>query len=188
VDRGEHWAKFGDLPTVAVDDLAVQPRENDLLIATHGRSLYVVDDVRPLQQLALDVREKPAHLFPVRPAWGIHPMPGFVDWDGKAAFRGDNPPEGALISFYVKAYTGEEVKIKITNAAGIPVAKFKLPGTPGINRIAWDLKPTKDVLTEYGGEGQKFVKAGEYTVTLSYGNFTQTEKLQVTIAPGVETR
>jgi len=188
VDRGAHWVKFGELPTVAVDDIAVHPREDDLLIATHGRSLYIVDDIRPLQQFTLEVREKPAHLFPVRPALGMHMMPGFADWNGKAVFRGDNPPEGALISFFVKAFTGEEVKIKITNAAGQPVAKFKLPGAPGLGRIAWDLKPTKDVLAEYGGEGQKHVTPGEYTVTFAYGTYSQTEKFQVTVAPGVETR
>ncbi|MBI1750919.1 MAG: hypothetical protein HY234_11545 [Acidobacteria bacterium] len=188
VDRGANWIKFGDLPTVAVDDIAVHPRENDLILATHGRSLFIVDDIRPLQQLTPEVREKPAHLFPLRPLLGMHMMPGFVDWDGKAVFRGDNAPEGALINFFLKAYTGEEVKIKVTDAAGTPVAKFKLAGTPGINRITWDLKPTKDVLTEYGGEGQKHVKPGEYAVTLVYGNYSQTEKIQVTIAPGVETR
>lgn len=188
LDRGANWMKFGELPTVAVDDIAVHPREDDLIIATHGRSLFLVDDIRPLQQLTLEVREKPAHLFPAREATGFHMMPGFVEGNGKAVFRGENPPEGALISFYVKAYTGEEVKIKITDAAGATVAKFKLAGTPGLNRFAWDLKPTKDVLTEYGGEGQKHVKAGEYTVTLAFGSYSQTEKIHVTIAPGVETR
>jgi hypothetical protein len=88
----------------------------------------------------------------------------------------------------VKAYTGEQVKIRITNAADQPVAKFTLPDTPGLHRINWDLKPTKDLLIEYGGEGQKFVKPGEYTVKLTSGQYTQTEKLQVEIAPGVETR
>ncbi len=188
VDRGASWAKFGELPTVAVDDIAVQPRDGDLIIATHGRSLFIVDDIRPLQQLTLEVREKPAHLFPVREATGFHMLPGFADWSGKGHFRGENPPEGALISFFVKSYTGEEVKIKITDAAGATVAKFKLPGTPGLNRVAWDLKPTKDVLTEYGGEGQKHVKPGEYTVTLAFGSYSQTQKMQVMIAQGVETR
>jgi hypothetical protein len=188
VDRGANWSRFADLPTVAVDDIVVHSREGDLLIATHGRSLYIVDDVRPLQQLTLDVREKPAHLFPVREATGFHMMPGFVDWQGKGNFRGENPPEGALISFYVKFYTGDEVKIKITDATGATVAKLKMPGTPGLNRVAWDLKPTKDVLTEYGGEGQKHVKPGEYTVTLAFGSYSQTQKMQVTVAPGVDTR
>jgi photosystem II stability/assembly factor-like uncharacterized protein len=188
IDRGAHWVRFGELPTVAVDDIAIQPREDDLLIATHGRSVYILDDIRPLQALTAEVLSKPAHLFASRPAFGIHLLPGFGDWEGKAVFRGENPPEGALITFYVKAYTGEQVKIRITNAADQPVAKFTLPDTPGLHRINWDLKPTKDLLNEYGGEGQKFVKPGEYMVKLTFGEYTQSEKLQVEIAPGVETR
>lgn len=187
-DRGGHWAKFGGLPTVAVDDILVHPRDSDLVIATHGRSLFIVDDIRPLEELSLDVQGKEAHLFPPRPAHGIHLLPGFADSTGKAIFRGENPPEGALLTFYLKTYTGEEAKIKIVNAAGQPVAKFKMAGTPGLNRINWDLRPTKDLLTEYGGEGQKFVPAGEYTITLSYGETTSTQKIQVTVEPGVETR
>ena len=100
-------------------------------------------------------------------------------------------PTGAFIKRMQnpnQAYTGEEVKIKITDATGATVAKLKAPGTPGLNRIAWDLKPTKDVLTEYGGEGQKHVKPGEYTVTLVFGSYSQSEKIQVKIAPDVDTR
>jgi photosystem II stability/assembly factor-like uncharacterized protein len=187
-DRGGHWAKFGDLPTVAVDDILVHPRDVDLVIATHGRSLFIVDDIHPLEELSTEIQQKAAYLFPPRPAHGVHLLPGFADSTGKAIFRGDNPPPGALLTFYLKTFTGEEAKVKIANAAGQPVAKFKIPGTPGFNRLNWDLKPTKDLLTEYGGQGQKFVPAGEYTVTLTYGEAVSTQKLQVTLEPGVETR
>ena len=187
-DRGGHWAKFGDLPTVAVDDILVHPRDLDLVIATHGRSLFIADDIRPLEEMSLEIQQKTAYLFPPRPAHGIHLLPGFADSTGKAIFRGDNPPPGALLTFYLKTFTGDEAKIKIANSAGQPVAKFKMPGTPGFNRINWDLTPTKDLLTQYGGQGQKFVPAGEYTITLTYGEATSTQKIQVTMEPGVETR
>jgi len=187
-NQGGHWMKFGALPTVAVDDLLVHPRDNDLVIATHGRSLLIVDDLRPIQEMSMEIQRKEAYLFPPRPAFGIHLLPGFADWNGKAVFRGDNPPEGALISFYLKEFLGEQATIMITSSADQPVAKFKVTGTPGINRISWDLKPTKEFLNEYGGEGQKFVKPGEYNVKLNYGKTTHTQKLQVEIAPGIETR
>ena len=61
------------------------------------------------------------------------------------------------------------MKISITNADGQPVANLKAPGAPGFGRVVWDLKPTKDLLTEYGGEGALFVRPGDYTVTLTYG-------------------
>jgi photosystem II stability/assembly factor-like uncharacterized protein len=187
-NQGGHWVKFGGLPTVAVDDILVHPRDNDLVIATHGRSLFIVDDLRPIQEMSMEIQTKEGYLFQPRPAFGIYLLPGFADWNGKAIFRGENPPEGALISFYLKEFLGEEATIKITSSAGQPVAKFKVTGTPGINRVNWDLRPTKEFLTEYGGEGQKFVKAGEYTVELNYGKTTHTQKLQVEIAPGIETR
>ncbi|MCL6566691.1 MAG: hypothetical protein K6U09_09755 [Acidobacteriia bacterium] len=188
LDRGKHWIEFGGLPTVAVDDLIIHPRDNDLIIATHGRSLFIVDDLRGLQELTPEVRQRELTLFAPRPAFGRHLLPGFADWNGKAIFRGENPPEGALITFYIGKFTGQNVEIRITNAQGQPVAKFERPGVPGINRLSWDLRPTANVLTEYGGEGRKFVPAGEYTVQVSYGETKVEQKLRVEIAPGVETR
>ena len=188
VDRGRRWFKFGGLPTVAVDDIVVHPRDRDLVAATHGRSLYVVDDVRPLQELTPAVMAKDVHLFAPRPAEGFYPLSGWAAWAGSAQYRGENPPEGALISFYVRRYTGDPVKISIADAAGQPVANLTGAGTPGINRVSWDLKPTKDLLSEYGGEGPKFVPSGEYTVTLTQGQAKETTKLTVKIAEGIETR
>jgi len=189
VDRGEHWVRLGALPTVAVDDLVVHPRELDLVIATHGRSLYILDDLRPIQGLSAEVRGEEAHLFEPRPAVGFYPNPGWEDSNGNAVFRGVNPPEGALLTAWIREYTGEPAKIVITNSQDQPVANLTLPGTPGMNRISWDLKLTKDLLTEYGGLGaQKFVPSGEYKVTLTYGKLKQEQKLRVEIAQGVETR
>lgn len=188
LNGGESWAKFGGLPTVSVDDLVVHPRDLDLVVATHGRSLYILDDITPLEQLTPEVQAEDAHLFPLRPVIGLNPLPGSSDWNGNAEFRGANPPQGALINVWVKSYTGESIAVAITNAEGQPAANLKATGVPGLNRLVWDLKPTKDVLTEYGGEGQKFVRAGEYTVTMTFGKVKQTQKLKVDIGEGLETR
>ncbi|MFZ2509445.1 MAG: hypothetical protein WAW79_13345 [Steroidobacteraceae bacterium] len=188
LDRGGHWVKFGGMPTVAVDDILIHPRDADLVIGTHGRSLYIVDDIRPLQELTAELAQQDAFIFRPRDAHGAYLLPGSSDWTGKADFRGANPPEGASISFYLKLFLGEQLELKISNDLDQPVAKFKLTGTPGINRFNWDLRPTKDLLTEYGGEGQKFVRPGEYTIELAYGKFKATQKLKVEIAAGIETR
>ena len=187
-DQGGHWVKLGQLPTVAVDDILVHPDTRDLVVATHGRSLYIIDDVRPLEELTPEVLGKEAHLFGPRPALGINLLPGFADWAGNAIFRGDNPPEGAILSYYLKETTGEGVKIAIENAAGQPVASLSGPGYAGLNRLTWDLKPAKDLLVEYGGEGRKFVRPGEYKLTLTCGKVKHEQKLKVEIAPGIETR
>ena len=116
VDGGRSWFKLGDLPTVAVDDIHMQERDRDLIIATHGRSLYVIDDVGGLELLTPAVRAEPAHLFPPRPTVGFVAFPGFVDSNGNAVFRGSNPPEGALLTFWLSSYSPEVVKISITNS------------------------------------------------------------------------
>jgi len=188
LDRGRTWAKFGGLPTVPVDDLVIHPRERDLVIATHGRSLYIIDDLRPLQELTPAVRDKKAHLFAIADAWGYEPYPGW-DWQGTTGvFRGANPPMGAVINVWIKEYTGDAVSIAIKNAAGVPVANLSAPGTPGLSRVVWNLKPTNDVLTPYGGQGQVFLAPGVYDVTMSYGGVTETQKVKVDIAPGLKTR
>jgi hypothetical protein len=188
VNGGRHWFKLGALPTVAVDDIRTQERDRDLIVATHGRSLYVIDDISALEQLTPEVRAEKLHLFAPRPVLGYQPFPGFVDSKGNAVFRGENPPAGALLSFWLKSYAAEPVKVAITNAQGQPVANLTAPAVIGINRVTWDLRPTKDVRTEYGGVGDRPVPAGEYTVTATLGEQKSTQKLTVSYVAGVETR
>ncbi len=188
LDRGEHWVKIGSLPTVAVDDIVIQPRERDLVVATHGRSLYILDDIRPLEELVDSVQKKEAYLFTPRKAFGINLLPGFVESLGTTVYRGENPPQGVIINYYLKEFTGEPVKVSISNAADQPVANLTGSNSPGINRVIWDLRMSKDLLTEYGGEGQLFVSPGTYTVSMSYGKFKQKQKVQVEIAKGLETK
>jgi hypothetical protein len=166
----------------------IQPQERDLVVATHGRSIFILDDIRPFEELVDSVQKNEAHLFTPRKAFGINLLPGFVESLGTTVYRGDNPPQGSLINYFVKEFTGEPVKISISNSSDQPVANLTGPNSPGINRVVWDLKMTKDLLTEYGGEGQLFVKPGTYTVSLSYGKFKQKQKVQIEIAKGLETK
>jgi len=189
IDRGAHWTRLGMLPTVAVDDILVHPTEHDLVIATHGRSLFVIDDLTPIEQLAPETREKEAFLFPPKEkTFGRQLLPGGEDWSGSTVYRGANPPEGVLLSFWIKAGGPDPVKIEIKNAQGQTVANLTATAVSGINRIAWDLKPTKDVLTDYGGEGAFLVRGGRYEATLTYGKETSKQSFDVAIAAGIETR
>ena len=100
---------------------------------------------------------------------GAYLQPGFVDCNAKGVYRGANPPERALLTVWIKEFTGDEIKIEITKVAGQPVANLKAPGAPGFTRLNWDLRPTKDVSIEYGGDDPKrLLPAGDYTAGLSF--------------------
>jgi photosystem II stability/assembly factor-like uncharacterized protein len=188
-DQGTHWVRVGDMPPVRVDDLQIHPRTFDLAIATHGRSIYVLDDSRPFRELTPEIASKPAHLFSVRPVNGAYSPSGFSEWNGKGVYRGANPAEGALFTVWVKEFTGDEIKIAITNASGAPVANLKSPGVAGFTRLNWDLRPTEDVLTKYGGDDpKKLMSSGDYTAELSFGPNKMKQTFHVELAQGITPR
>ena len=116
-------------------------------------------------------------------------MPGWVEWAGKAEFRGKNPPEGAVFTVWIKEYTGDELKIAITNAAGTPIANLKSVAAQGLTRLNWDLLPTKDVLTQYGGvDAKRLVPSGDYNAELTFGKTKVKETFRVNVAEGIRTR
>ena len=108
VDGGEHWLQLkSGLPTIAVRDLDLQRRENDVALATFGRGLYVLDDYSPLRHVSPERFEnEDAILFPVRDAWLYHeatPMGGRAKGSqGDGFWQADNPPHGAVITYWLK--------------------------------------------------------------------------------------
>ncbi len=188
-DQGAHRVRIGDVPPVRVDDIQIHPRTTDLVIATHGRSIVVLDDSTPFREFTEEIAAKPAHLFSVRSVTGAYLQPGFVDSNGKGVYRGQNPPEGALFTVWVKEFTGDEIKISVTKSTGQPVANLKAPGTPGFTRLNWDLRPTKDVSIEYGGDDPKrLLPAGDYNAELSFGTNKVKQSFHVDLAEGITPR
>jgi len=113
VDGGKKWVQVkGGLPTIAVRDIAIQKRESDLAIATFGRGFYILDDYSPLRRVTPELLDRPATLFPVKPAWMFIPSLPY-GWKGKG-FLGEgfyaaaNPPFGATFTYYLK----DELKTK----------------------------------------------------------------------------
>src|SRR5436190_210930 len=188
-DQGAHWVRIGDVPSVRVDDIQIHPRTSDLVIATHGRSIAILDDTVPFREFTPEVAAKPAQLFSVRSVTGAYLQPGFVDSNGKGIYRGQNPPEGALFTVWVREFTGDEIKIVVTKSSGQPVANLKAPGTPGFTRLNWDLRPTKDVIAEYGGDDPKrLLPAGDYTAELTFGTTKMKQTFHVDLAEGITPR
>jgi photosystem II stability/assembly factor-like uncharacterized protein len=143
-DTGRSWTKLHlkNLPPVSVHDILVHSRDNDLVLATHGRALYVLDDATPVQQAAPDVLAKPLHLFPARPALRFAQKPTRYGL-GDKKFRGENPAYGALVTFSLKEKPAKDapVRLEVLDAAGTVVREIKkVPAEPGLNRVAWDLR------------------------------------------------
>ena len=139
-NRGVTWVSLrGDLPIVPVRDMQIHPRDNDLLLATHGRGLYILDDLTPLQKLA-EAQNTDAELFDVRPAirWNMWNRDGNL---GQRSYKGENPPNGAIVSYFLKSQPAGEVIIEIADAGGRLVRRFKrVPDEAGVSRVTWDLR------------------------------------------------
>jgi photosystem II stability/assembly factor-like uncharacterized protein len=188
-DQGTHWVRIGDVPPVQVDDIHIHPRTSDLVIATHGRSLAILDDSVPFREFTPEIAAEPAHLFSVRSVVGRYLDPGYEDWNGKGVYRGQNPPEGAIFTVWVKEFTGDEIKIAVIKSTGEPVAVLKAPGTPGFTRLTWDLRPTKDLSIQYGGEDPKrLLPAGDYIAELTFGTTKMKQTFHVDLAKGITPR
>lgn len=139
-DRGEHWASLMlGLPPVPVYDLRIQPVFNDLILGTHGRGFYVLDDITPLEHLAQTPASVPA-LFAPMPAWRYVPRPTYET--GRGAFVSDDKPYGALVSYYLPRYAKKRaphVTLQVLDAAGSLVRTLDPTTKAGINRVVWDL-------------------------------------------------
>ncbi len=139
---GEWKPLMSGLPTVRVDDILVHPRENDLIVGTHGRGIFILDDITPLQQLSTaKVLDTEAHLFEVRPGnvW-LNDVRLSRFPNGARYFRGPNPPAGTAVSYYLKSAPAGDVKITISDYTGKVVRNITGTKEVGINRVQWNLR------------------------------------------------
>jgi len=185
-DRGGQWVQLkNNLPMVPVDDILIHPRDNDLIFGTHGRSIWILDDITPLEQLNNKVLDSDAYLFDIRPAmmFNYYSHKGNT---GHKAFVASNPPFGAIISYYLRWKITGLVKITVMDKAGEVIRELSGTKEAGINRIAWDLRYTPPVPPEAGEEVRfrrgpvgPFVLPGEYVVKLTVGEQEMTKNVRV---------
>jgi photosystem II stability/assembly factor-like uncharacterized protein len=139
-NRGVNWSSLrGDLPVVQVRDMQIHPRENDLILGTHGRGLYILDDLTALQQLP-EAAAAGSMLFDIRPTirWHLWSKDGN---QGQRTWTGENPPNGALISYYLKAEPRGAVDITISDANNRVIRRMnRASDLAGVNRVVWDLR------------------------------------------------
>ena len=120
LNGGTEWKPFmSGMPTMRIDDILVHPRDNDLIVGTHGRGIFILDDITPLQQMSQKVMESDAHLFDVRSGtiWQNDVRLARY-WGANKLFRGQNPTPGTAISYYLKSPSSGDVKITISDYTG----------------------------------------------------------------------
>ena len=190
-NAGGEWKKFmNNLPTVRVDDILVHSRESDLIVATHGRSLWIADDISALQQLTPAVTAADATLFDIRTTVAYQNDQTLGSYlGGQKNWVGENAPRGAAISYYLKSDATGDVKITIADATGRVIRTIDGTKTAGLNRVEWNLQP--DALGGAGGRGgfgggggggrggAGANTAGTYVVKLLVGGREYTKNLTV---------
>lgn len=205
-DGGAHWAPLQqNLPHTRVSWITVQRRFDDLVVATYGRGIWILDDVAPLQQLTAAVRSSSAHLFTIRPAYRFLTKPTLPIYMGEPndppSLAGQNPPYGADISYYLGSVPSGDVQIQILDAGGHVIRALKGKKEQGINRVWWDLKyeeskspllrtkPLGAPQVTLGPDGSRpfpsegklspVVAPGDYTVKLKVGAAEFSQRLAV---------
>ena len=192
INRGEEWHQIkGAVPTVPVDDIAIHSRDNDLILGTHGRSIWVLDDMTPLEKLSEGVLASNLHLFDVRDAIGYR-INNHKGNTGHKMFIAQNPPEGALIHYFLNdEVDGEDaVEVTIQDGAGEVIRTLDAPGSVGLNRVNWDLRHEPPVpLTGQGGFGGPppgpRALPGTYGVQVTVGGRQATTSVKVSDDPRI---
>ncbi|UCC49686.1 MAG: hypothetical protein JSV41_05880, partial [Gemmatimonadota bacterium] len=189
LDGGAKWMKWTHgFPTASAMALIVHPREHDLVIGTHGRSLYIIDDIRPLRTISAATMAEPIHLFEIPDAIQYQENQSAGEGSpGHGEFRGENRPYGALITFSLnieglprgsaqqpqpggfgqgrpqglgQARRGPQVTVEISDSDGELIRTLRAPARLGVNRIAWNLRRDEFKRPRAAEEQQEFFRFG----------------------------
>jgi hypothetical protein len=195
LDGGKAWAPFGTglPPYPLVHDLLIHPRENDLVVATHSRGVFIAD-ITPLQEATAAVLAKDAHLFAVEPKiqWPRRAIGGTIGGDRQ--FVAPNEPAGLTVNYFLKSGVKDTVTVRILDAAGETVAVLDGKGAAGLNAVLWDFRRTGAQTPSQAQAGQAsatpgprpqipLAPPGEYTVVLEIGEKKLTTRATVRPAP-----
>jgi photosystem II stability/assembly factor-like uncharacterized protein len=194
LDDGKQWAQYkgGDMPVgVAVRDIVVHPRDNDLVIATHGRGIWIIDNITPLRALTPDLMAKEAEFIQTTPAvQRIFAQGGWVP--GDAQFVGNNPPGDAVITYYQKKrHIFGDLKIEVLDPAGKVVGTIPSGKRRGLNRVTWSMrtkgpKVPPAATAAFGAQFGPRVLPGTYTVRMTKDKNVYTTPLNVITDPNAK--
>ncbi|MEN3038687.1 MAG: glycosyl hydrolase [Candidatus Kryptonium sp.] len=216
-DDGENWQTLQlNLPVTPIYDIAVHSREKDLVVATHGRSFWVLDDLTPLYQLSDEVAKSDVYLFKPRDAYRMRGGGGFRV---PGSTIGQNPPNGVIVYYYFKEKPKDEVKIEFYDEKGTLIKSFsskverpedgrqpdefeftfagprteRVSAEAGMNRFVWDMRyPDAENLKDirfwsWGGTTRgPLAVPGKYQVKLIVGGKTLTQWFEIKKDPRIE--
>ncbi len=190
VDGGKQWAQYkgSDFPAVAVHDIVVQPRESDLVIATHGRGIWIIDDISPLRALTPDLMPKTAAFITSRPA--MEYIDANASWpQGDETFIGPSRPTDALITYYQKSrHIYGDMKIEVFDQQGKLLDTINGSKHRGLNRATWSMRLKAPTIppaasAAFGALQGPLVVPGTYTVKMTKGDEVYTTELKVVEDP-----
>src|SRR5437870_6553400 len=186
IDGGKNWAQFkgNHFPAVAVRDLAIHPRDNGLVLATHGRGIWIIDDITPLRALTPDLLKQDVAFVSARAVQ--QRIEGAGGWaNGDAVFVGDNPPDAAVINYYQRErHLFGKMKLEVLDSSGRVVDELPASKRPGLNRMMWTMRakpprvPPAAQIAAAGIRGPRLVP-GDYTVRLTKAGKVYNTKLTV---------
>jgi photosystem II stability/assembly factor-like uncharacterized protein len=191
IDGGERWAQYkgSNFPQVAVRDLVVHPRTRDLVLATHGRGIWIIDDIAPLRALTPELMSREVTLIEGAPS--MQYMDTYAGWsEGNNSFRGDNRPSDAVIVYYQKArHIFGDLKIEILDEQGKVIDSIAGSKRRGLNRATWSMTVSKPptvppaATAGFGAATGPRVVPGKYTVKMTKGDQVYTMPLTVVMDP-----
>ncbi|HSE43619.1 MAG TPA: sialidase, partial [Acidobacteriota bacterium] len=187
---GKTWAQFkgGNFPSVAVRDIAVQYGKNDVVLATHGRGIWIIDDNTPIRQVTDSILQNEAEFLETRPV--TQKIEGSGGWvQGDARFVGDNPQDGAMITYYQRTrHLFGPIKLEILDASGKIIDTIPASKRRGLNRVPWSMRvppprvPKAAQLAFNATRGPRVVP-GTYTVRLTKDKQVYESKLTIKLDP-----
>ncbi|MGH7656327.1 MAG: VPS10 domain-containing protein [Gemmatimonadaceae bacterium] len=183
-DGGAHWARFkgGNMPSVAVRDIAIHPRDADLVLATHGRGIWIVDDITPLRTLTPAALARGGAFVQTKPVVQVISAGG--GWaNGDAEFVGANPPGDAVITYYLKKrHIFGDMRLQVFDSTGKLVQTLPTGKRRGLSRVAWSMRMAPPRVPAAASAafvvGPRFLP-GRYTVKLTEGDSVYSATLRV---------
>ncbi len=191
LDGGLSWKRFANnLPKVAVRDLAIHPRDKALVIATHGRGIYIIDDLTPLRAITPDILDQTLAFLPTKPTYIRLPRQG-RPFGGAGNFNGENPSEAVQIAYFMKRrHTFGRMRLEVYDAEGNFVNEFSAGKSAGINIVELPTRlpqpkaaPTNNRMALFGSAFPPSLPEGRYTVKIIKGKEEFSTEVEIGLEP-----